>query len=1071
MGFYTAAIKGSYGSPSFANLTDDEKKAIVYPTLESYISSIPGDTQSAYSDSAIAIHLKPSMYIYGTIKDSGEYNLTFKAYANSSRIFGYRLKIFLNSTEIFSFSRTDIKTAAVTKTATGTESYSSSGNMTLRMVCEACSGNGVASSNCEIKTDTYDITDTTYGTVTFSSHIWVIKKCTAPTLTLTSGSSTTSSVSFTPSVTNGLNNGKGVFTGSSAGKYYQYCYKKSTDSSYGSWTYASSNSGSISISGLDAGSTYNIQCRYYYYDTSMSAYNAAAVNNTRNGLLGNTTTSTQNLYVTKSISLTTSTNPASDLEVYVTNTTGKTVEVGVYWVAGNETGKTATVKICTSNSPTATAVATKTGLSSGSSYTFTGLTKNTTYYVFAMVPGTTNLSSYSASVTDYTKTYNTTISIPSANITTNGFSSATLDSNNAYSISASKIKWWITESTSTGTIVKAKADTTTAAVSATGLKPNTTYYLHAYLTGIDEDTESTASFKTLASATCTASVTGATGTTIVVTLTPTLNGSTSIKGRINVRAGTSATGTVTSYSDFSEVTATKAIRITGLTKGTSYTVTFNTNASSSGSPADNNGNTLTITQTTARTYGTTATAPSTIKTNSFSTGKVTYTSGQGGGTDINSDKAKAVQWAIYNSDGTTIVKDWATVDCSSTNPQSFNSGTGILIPSGSANSTYRLYTRVNGIEYPSGTNDTLHYVSFTMKKPAIDLTATTDAANDATGTTLCIHPSWTASTSSGNTTTVTITLSNTTSIVETKTTTTSGSAIWFTGLPNGNNTYTFSVTASDVEGNTTNDYILYKSGFTGTKTNKTYYIAIRDVTVSTRSVQFTVAANKDLPSDKKIEYGITQTGNTNTLPVLGNSSYRMDRNEVVNFTSLLHNTSFTITARIQDMKDQSSNYDTVVSTNSKTLQLILQFVSFVAHVHSIETTWQAKTGNDNYDKDPISNTNISFVASGCSIVPVITGKGATGTNSGTYSTNKTRTFFGLTGGREYTMTVTITDGINQVSATTTQWALVQLIRIFTESDGKWHTCLPYIYNNGVWYRAPCYIYNNGEWKDSDPERN
>ena len=69
------------------------------------------------------------------------------------------------------------------------------------------------------------------------------------------------------------------------------------------------------------------------------------------------------------------------------------------------------------------------------------------------------------------------------------------------------------------------------------------------------------------------------------------------------------------------------------------------------------------------------------------------------------------------------------------------------------------------------------------------------------------------------------------------------------------------------------------------------------------------------------------------------------------------------------------------------------------------------------------------------------------------------------------MTVTITDGINQVSATTTQWALVQLIRIFTESDGKWHTCLPYIYNNGVWYRAPCYIYNNGEWKDSDPERN
>ena len=220
-------------------------------------------------------------------------------------------------------------------------------------------------------------------------------------------------------------------------------------------------------------------------------------------------------------------------------------------------------------------------------------------------------------------------------------------------------------------------------------------------------------------------------------------------------------------------------------------------------------------------------------------------------------------------------------------------------------------------------------------------------------------------------------------------------------------------------------------------------------------------------------------------------SRRVNANTDVTYTNLAHNTEVEIGYKIHDMFDRTGVNDTEEIFKVKTKLLTLQYVSHEAHVHSLIVNWQCRVEGQNYDKDPISNTNIVFVDHGYVIETTedkeihhhfgefayrsdTDGNVVVTTGSGSYTTKKW-TYTGLESGRIYTCCATVTDGRNTVS----NWAhgryniktLNNMVRIWDSHTRTWRRGIPYIYHNRKWMDcSTTHIYHSGKWWECDPER-
>ena len=660
-------------------------------------------------------------------------------------------------------------------------------------------------------------------------------------------------------------------------------------------------------------------------------------------------------------------------------------------------------------------------------------------------------------------------------------------------------------------------NTSTSVVTTRYLEPFTSYrlygYLHSYRQGGttyyckdfvgDFDAVCYIDFTTLQTAVAgqfKAKVTGKT-----VTVTPVIsrwNGSEKITITATLRVGT-ATGSVVATKAVA-ITAwqNKDIVFTGLKNGTKYVVVFT--AHDSGVVMTEGGvtqyNDIPIDPIEVVTYGITLTAGE-VHSRYIKENTIHYIDGENA-SNVSQDmsRAGAVKWMVQDLEagvGLSTVIPATTINCRRINPNKFDTTAKALQP----NHKYLLIAYIDGVIY-EGSNDTMVSVAFTTLKAAYNLSLLTCA----TGTTIGVIPSWTESNSPGNTTTVTVTLQYPNGRLVKQTSTIRGAEIWFTGLQRGQE-YPIYVTAADEEGSTTNDYITYASGFTGSGTETTYKLSFNEsgCQISTRSIRFTITCNRTRPTNKwnsitaspasaaaSIMYYIHQ-------PSLGdNGNYinystgtRINAGTQIQYTNLVHNTEVEIGFKIHNMYDQNNLYDTEEVFKIKTKLLTLQYVSHEAHVHSLIVNWQCRVEGENYDKDPISNTAIVFVNHGYTIETTedkeiyhhygefayradTDGNTVVTTGSGSYASKKW-TYTGLESGRIYVCCATVTDGRNTVS----NWAmgkyniktLNNMVRIWDPHKGIWRRAIPYIYHNRRWLDcSTTHIYHNGKWWECDPER-
>ena len=807
----------------------------------------------------------------------------------------------------------------------------------------------------------------------------------------------TTATSMTITVTGNNSWGSGTIT---------YWVKDSTDSTtVKSATTANANS-AITISGLTAGTSYVVHACLGNDSSALSQSNPKDATASTSG---------------------SSASAASGLYVSVSSRTGKTITGSVSWSAGGESGLTATVKVCSTNSYNATAIAELTGITG--SFTFTGLSKATTYYIFAKLPNSAgDYKNYTSSVYTYTTTYTTYITNIKSTATT---LSCSFSGNNSYS---GTYKYKVTKSD--GTQVVGYTSSTGSMSLTSGITANNTYTIYAYLEGVNSDTESTSSAETQLPAAPGITTVEVTGTSIYIKPSFTYNGSASVTWTAKIDGGSSVTKTS------SKNGTQESHRFTGLANGSSHTITFT---------ASDGSNTITIPNVTAKTY-----ALSLVLGKAYSKkidgSKVTYTDGLINGTSANSSKSSAVQYWITNSSGTVVVSN-RYLDCSTSNPCTFNSS-DTLNPS----TTYTMHVQIQGIEYPSGTNDTHVSASFTTNSAPKDL----KAEFTTTGTTISITPTWVASKTAGGQTESTNIVTCTCVIsgngaYESLETTTSGATLWFTNLENGKN-YTISYTAVDNEGNV----LAYASGYNGQSSQTTYEVTVTIVAISTRSVTIKVESNKTLPSGRKIALGLKQGSTVCWAPV----SHLMNSGQSDSYITLEHDSDISYEAYIQDMKDRANKLDTVKTGDDHTKELTVVFSGYTRHVHSLNTRWQAKANGENYNKCPISNVDISFV----SATIKATDEGAVDTYDGNYATDRTMTFTGLTGGKHYEFGIVITDGINTniAEAEGDLKTVMQTIQIYDPSSRTYKNAIAYVYTSGKWWRCVPHINNNASWRESSP---
>lgn len=617
-------------------------------------------------------------------------------------------------------------------------------------------------------------------------------------------------------------------------------------------------------------------------------------------------------------------------------------------------------------------------------------------------------------------------------------------------------------------------------VSVVGLEPDTGYRLYVYLDGINSSSYQCKDFEGYNDAvgyidfttkpacvpgTFTARVTGTT-----VTVIPAIsrwNGSESLS--YTVTAVNNITGTtITSGWKNCSYSVLETNVLTGLTNGTPYTLNITAH--------DNHHNQIAVNSIEVITYGISfgdftdnMTIPYTRRIKDV---QISYTDGQrSAATSQDPTRGSFVKWWIVDTEG-NVVDGKENINCRRSNPNKFTSNPK-LIPG----TFYYLYAEVDGVEY-EGKNDTTISTTFTTATCASNYNISTTA----TGETIGITPTWTDGTSPDNIVTCRFILSLDEVIIENKTTKNKDEVVWFTNLIRGE-TYDITFVAEDNEGNTTSDYIYYAAGQNGATTETTYKLRFEDVLYNTRSVRFKCISNRDLPPGKYIQVYLHQIAivdNKLEESVKINWNQSMTSGSNKDYKQLVHNTDTLIKVRIQDMRDQNGNFDTIEEYAFKTKELTVAITQAVAHVDHVLIYSQAYADGVAYDIDNISNTPITFVDSLCSVTPVREGKGSTGANSGIYysgNSNHIRTFYGLTGGREYYFSIGVTDGVNENIADDiiTFWTLVELIRIY--HNGRFWTALPFIYHTGEFYRAPAYVFGTPDpdryprkWWHTNPER-
>ena len=592
--------------------------------------------------------------------------------------------------------------------------------------------------------------------------------------------------------------------------------------------------------------------------------------------------------------------------------------------------------------------------------------------------------------------------------------------------------------------------------SVSGLSPDTSYRLYVWLTQCKDfngyyDAVGYIDFTTKPTATAGLFSTKVTGRTI--TVKPVIsrwNGSASINYTCRFHKENIYGPIVCEKSATCDVTTLTPVIATNLNNGTKYYIET--------IAVDNNGNNIEVSGVEVITYGLK------IKEwNEHSTyigdAVMYYTDGErSSGVSQDSSRGSYVRWYVtYRDDVEAILDGVNTLNCRRSNPTRFNTNK-VLYP----NSEYTLYAYVDGVMY-EGVNDTLISINFSTTGCASDLSLITDA----TGETISATAIWEqANTARDYSLKVTCTLLLNGVTKGTKYINISEEPIVFTGLERGK-TYTLAYSATDNEGNTSADWISYlNEDSNGTVEETTYKLTITDFEYNTRSIRWKCTCNREIPNDKAIEYYIAQPDDIKV-----EWDKIMESGTFESYTELKHNTQTTFMIKIRDMVDQNGNYDTLETIKQSTKKFSLSLDTYNAHVHTIDTIWQAYANSDKYDKDTISNTGIEFVPNLCSCVPAITGKGKVGDNYGMYRNSRIRYFNGLTGGRKYKIKVAVTDGINvAISQEYSIEALIQLIRIYDANLNKFRLALPYIYHDKKWYKAPMYLYHNKKWHDTNPEQ-
>lgn len=267
-------------------------------------------------------------------------------------------------------------------------------------------------------------------------------------------------------------------------------------------------------------------------------------------------------YLLKNVKFTQYTKP-TNFDSSITAVTGTTITAKATWTNGSDT---ATTKVECVDVDSNTVKATKTISSTGSSVTFTGLSRYTDYKIkFTLSDGTTTTSdaltatTYKATITNTSTTANT------ITFKVNGVGKL-------YTKDTTK-KVFYTVKNSSGTVIRSNttsvASGTTITIDATNSstytvkpEPNTEYTISIYLENCKNSSnvnDATATLKVTtqkAVSNATYTIDSTSGTTTTITPTFTLNGSKS--------------GTITLY--YKQTTASSFTRISNITKDEPYTI-------------------------------------------------------------------------------------------------------------------------------------------------------------------------------------------------------------------------------------------------------------------------------------------------------------------------------------------------------------------------------------------------------------------------------------------------------------------------------------------------------------------
>lgn len=647
----------------------------------------------------------------------------------------------------------------------------------------------------------------------------------------------------------------------------------------------------------------------------------------------------------------------------------------------------------------------KTTTINGGTLKFTGLSTGTTYKViYYLTDGTTRLPNSGTSSVS-AKTYKAIISVSKRSATTIKINSFGYTTGSVGS-NPSKMHYAIYDNSGSTLIVsEANSPINSTNIVISGLSSNTTYKVKYWLDSPTDTVEWASVTTGLNISGLSFSVTASTGTTITCTASWNQNDALSSSCTIEIN-GTHL-----------NVTNGGSVKFTGLTTGTAYTVNAVAEDTEGGRlTASSNATTYKI----DIVFGNTTTKTQEIR--------FTIITGESG------DKSNSMKFRIKKSSESTYW-DIQTGSSSFTKINGYSSGKGF-----SPNTTYDVQYYIDGLKDENGNFDTVRTAQFTTKAAVSNLKFENVSI---TGTTTLVKVSWSANGSTGIVANISVNgISRETS--------TNGDTLLFTGLINGTQ-YTISGSAKDDEDNTVTGSSI---SFT------TYKVGITVEDTSTRAAKYKLQIIAGPNATPTIDYTCS-TSSTTTSPSTATSG----NSKITD--NLVHNTSYIITAWIDNMKDENGNLDTKVVVSFTTKELTLQYISSRSTQHAIITEWQAYANGIVYDKCQLTNNAITFIISECSNTPKATSgyqtTNITGSVSGSYKTLRSTD---LCYYAYYTIKCVISDGKNKAQA------LIILHTDFPYSyinnATNFRKAIPYIYTSSGWQKAPVFI-NNGVWRESNGE--